>query len=74
MDIIKIKRSLLYKKIAALTSEEKIQIENIIDIILKNGNLKGADFINIISKILYFIDMSFIKMMAPQFKDEILTY
>ncbi len=74
MDIIKIKRSLLYKKIAALTSEEKIQIENIIDIILKNGNLKGADFINSISKILYFIDMSFIKMMAPQFKDEILTY
>ena len=74
MDIIKIKRSRLYKKIAALTSEEKIQIEKIIDVTLKNGDLEGTDFINNISKILYFIDIFFIKMMAPQFKDEILTY
>lgn len=40
MDIIKIKRSRLYKKISALTSEEKIQIEKIIEVTLKNGNLE----------------------------------
>ncbi|MFX1450549.1 MAG: N-6 DNA methylase [Promethearchaeota archaeon] len=74
MEIIKIQKSRLYNKIATLTSDEKNQIEQIIDDILKDGNITKTDFINSISKILYFINISFIKMMVPQFKDEILAY
>ena len=74
MEIIKIKKSLLYKKISGLNSEEKIQIETIVDNILSFQNLEGTASINSINKILYFNDISFIKIMAPEFKDELIAY
>ena len=62
------------KKIAGLDSEEKLRIERIIDKVLQDKGPFGLKGINTISKILYFIDLAFIKMMVPEYKDVILTY
>ena len=74
MELIKIKKARLFKKISGLNTEEKLQIEIMVDRILSSQEIEGTEYINSISKILYFNDISFIKMMAPEFKDEILTY
>lgn len=73
-DIIHIKKNRLFKKIAGLNSEEKLRIGKIIENILQDRTPFGIKGISTISKILYFIDLSFIKMMAPEYKDVILTY
>lgn len=74
MNIMKIRMARLYQKIAGLNSEEKLQIENIVDNILSSQDLEEVESFKSISEILYFNDISFIKMMAPEFKDEILAY
>ena len=63
-----------FNRVTILNSEQKLNIELIVVNILNSGNLDGIDSINALSKILYFIDISFIKMMAPHFKDEILAH
>jgi len=73
-DIIHIKKNQLFKKISGLSSEEKLRIEKIIDNILQDKTPFGIRGISTVSKILYFIDLSFIKMMAPEYKDVILMY
>ena len=73
-EVIRIKKELLIKKVALPTSEEKIQIENVIEDILNSKSVQGIEKINSISKILYFIDIAFIKMIAPEYKNEILAY
>lgn len=74
MELIKLKKARLFKKISGLNTEEKLQIETMVDNILSSQGIEGTEHINSISKILYFIDISFIKMIVPEFKDEILAY
>jgi len=74
MEIINIKKQNLNHKLAQLTSDDKIMIETVIDDILSTKKVHSIEKINSISKILYFIDCAFIKMMTPKYKDDILTY
>jgi len=74
MEVIKIKKTQIFKKFAILTPKDKNEIENSIDNILTTRDINGVNFINTVSKLLYFIDLSFIKMMAPKYKEEILSY
>ncbi|KKM64301.1 hypothetical protein LCGC14_1502710 [marine sediment metagenome] len=74
MEIIKIKKERLFQKIPNLNSEEKIKIEQTVDRILATNTKAGENEIKLISEILYFINIAFIKMMAPNYKDILLTY
>jgi len=65
---------MLFNKIANLFTEQKLQIEEIIDTILNSEEVSGMENIDTISKILYFIDLAFIKMIAPDYVEEIMTY
>lgn len=74
MEVIGIKKTQIFKKFALLTSDDKNRIEDSINNILSAQDISGIDFINTVSKLIYFIDLSFIKVMAPKYKDEILAY
>ena len=62
------------QKISGLGSDDKKRIESIVNIILTNKNLEDVGYLDKINRILYFIDFLFIKMMAPEFIEEILAY
>ncbi|KKK81429.1 hypothetical protein LCGC14_2813520 [marine sediment metagenome] len=72
MEIIKKER--LFQKIPSINSEIKIKIEQTVDGILTTNTKVGVDEIKRISEILYFINIAFIKMMAPGYKDVLITY
>jgi len=74
MEIIRIKKRLLFNKISNISSEDRLVIENIVDDVLTSGNTENINLINSINKILYFIDISFIKMIAPDYKEDLLAY
>ncbi|KKN04793.1 hypothetical protein LCGC14_1093850 [marine sediment metagenome] len=74
MEIIKIKKERLFQKIPNLNSEIKIKIEQTVDGILATNTQVGVDEIKRISEILYFINIAFIKMMAPDYKDVLMSY
>ncbi len=57
-----------------MNSEQKSAIDAIIDDVLQHKELTNSTYINIISKIIHFIDLAFIKMVAPEYKEEILAY
>ena len=64
MNVMKIRKTHLYQKIAGINSEEKHQIEMIVDNILSSQNLEEVESIKKISQIIYFNDISFIKMVS----------
>ncbi len=74
LSLIKIKKNILYKKITILNSEQKSEIDAIIDDVLQHKELTNSKYINTITKIIHFIDLAFIKMIAPEYKEEILAY
>jgi hypothetical protein len=74
IEVIRIKKNQIFKKFALLIPEDKNAIESLIDNILLTQDINGERDINTVSKLLYFINLSFIKMMVPKYKDEILTY
>ena len=74
LELIRIHKMLLFQKISPLSSDDRERIEELIEDILNSGDKSDIGFIDSISKILYFIDMAFIKMIAPKYKEEILTY
>ena len=74
LEVIKNKKERLYNKIIHIDSEQKLAIESVIDSILLQGIVSGIENIKTISKISHFIDLAFIKMMAPENKEEILAY
>lgn len=57
-----------------LNSEIKTKIEQTVDGILATNTQADVDEIKHISEILYFINIAFIKMMAPDYKDVLITY
>jgi len=74
MDVIKIKKERLFQRIPNLNSVMKIKIEQTVDGILATNTQADVDEIKHISEILYFINIAFIKMMAPDYKDVLITY
>ena len=74
LDLINVEKTLLLKKISGLGTDDKKRIESIVDNVLANENVEDVGILNNISRILYFIDLSFIKMIAPKFIEEILAY
>ena len=74
LTLIKIKKSILYKKIAILNSDQRSEIDAIIEEVLQHRELTNSKYINTIAKIIHFIDLTFIKMVAPEYKEEILAY
>jgi hypothetical protein len=74
LDVYKVQREILQSKISNITAENKLLIENTIEDILNSGNSESMNKINTIREILYFLDLSFVKMMAPEYKDIILNY
>jgi len=74
LKVYRIQKELLETKLLQITPDDKLLIENIIDSILDNGDITNINEISSIREILYFIDLAFIKMMAPEYKDELLTY
>ena len=74
LDLISVEKTVLLKKISGLGSDDKKRIESIVDNVLANKNIEDVGYLNNIHRILYFIDISFIKMIAPEFIEEILAY
>jgi len=74
LELIKTYKILLFRKISLLSSDDKQKIEEYIEEILNTANNSDSRFIDSASKILYFIDMAFVKMIAPKYKGEIMTY
>ncbi|KKM80726.1 hypothetical protein LCGC14_1337000, partial [marine sediment metagenome] len=64
----------LFQRIPNLNSVMKIKIEQTVDGILATNTQADVDEIKHISEILYFINIAFIKMMAPDYKDVLITY
>jgi len=74
LDLIDVEKTLLLKKISGLGSDDKKRIESIVDNVLVTKDIEDVGYLNSINRILYFIDVSFIKMIAPKFIEEILAY
>ncbi|MBD3215030.1 MAG: N-6 DNA methylase [Candidatus Lokiarchaeota archaeon] len=74
LEVYKIQKERLESKLTQITADDKLLIESSIESILKNGLSGEITKINSIREILHFIDMAFIKMIAPDYKDHILTY
>ena len=74
MVFIKIRKDWLNKKLIQLTTERKLKIEMIVNDILTSKKNELVGSIISVNEILYFINIAFIKMMAPDYKVEILSY
>ncbi|MFW9873644.1 MAG: N-6 DNA methylase [Candidatus Thorarchaeota archaeon] len=74
LELINIYKIRLFQKISPLSSDEKLRIDETIDKILNYKDNLNIGFISSASKILYFIDMAFVKMIAPEYKEEIMAY
>lgn len=79
MKYIKIRSEMLIDLISQISASDKSFIENLIDRILK-GDYEISQIsqtiknINSINKMLYFIDLAFIKMIMPKYLDLVLNY
>ena len=76
MECINVRSDMLINLISQISASDKSFIENIINTVLQGNNFNAQSLkeINTLNKILYFNNLSFIKMMMPNFKDLILDY
>ena len=64
----------IFKEISPLTAERRDEIDQIIEPILNNVEFEEVQSIRRVNELIYFIDIAFIKMICPEYKDYILDY